>query len=192
MSGGVLVAGIGNIFSSDDGFGVEVANRIAAVPDRLPAGVQVKEYGIRGVHLAYELLDGWDALILVDALAMEGPPGTVAVIEPEISGGRPAGGEPSVVDAHSMSPEVVLGTLAHLGGEVGRVLVVGCQPSTLADGIGLSPPVAAAVDGAVDLCVRLAAELAVLPPGEVAAGALAAAGPDGGPGDGSVTGKEMP
>lgn len=198
MSGGVLVAGIGNIFSSDDGFGVEVANRLAAEAD-LPAGTRVKEYGIRGVHLAYELLDGCDVLILVDALAMGEPPGTVAVIEPEPGGGiSPDDDPPDALDAHSMTPDVVFGTLAHLGGEVGRVLIVGCQPATLVDGIGLSPPVAAAVDGAVDLCQQLARELATpAATGVVGAGAGGAAmgsasGAVMGSTVGSRTGREMP
>ena len=77
----VLVAGIGNIFFGDDAFGVEVAQRLAGRP--MPEGVKVVDFGIRGVHLAYELLDGYDALVLVDALPMGEPPGTVAVIEPE-------------------------------------------------------------------------------------------------------------
>jgi len=199
VSGGVLVAGIGNIFSSDDGFGVEVANRLAAEADLLPAGTRVKEYGIRGVHLAYELLDGCDVLILVDALAMEEPPGTVAVIEPEPGGGISTDDDPpAALDAHSMSPDVVLGTLSHLGGEVGRVLIVGCQPATLADGIGLSPPVAAAVDGAVELCQQLAREVATpTTTGAVGGGTGgavmgSASGTVKGSAIGSRTGREMP
>jgi hydrogenase maturation protease len=149
----VLVAGIGNIFLGDDGFGVEVANRLVAQP--LPSGVRVEDFGIRGVHLAYELLDGWDALVLVDAVPLGEPPGTLAVIEPEpgVPIGRAGGGAP-VLDAHSMSPEVVLATLEHLGGSVGQVYVVGCQPANLAEGFGLSRTVAGAVDAAVELCLR--------------------------------------
>jgi hydrogenase maturation protease len=167
MSGGVLVAGIGNIFLSDDGFGVEVANRLngrlglngqfgldgrAGQP-----GVRVVDFGIRGVHLAYELLDGYDGLILVDAVAMGESPGTVAVIQPGPEGLVGSGAE--ALDAHSMSPDVVLATLSRLGGTVEQIFVVGCQPANLDEGIGLSPPVAAAVDGAVDLCCQLVAEL---------------------------------
>jgi hydrogenase maturation protease len=153
MSRGVLVAGLGNIFLSDDGFGIEVANRLATGP--LPAGVRVADFGIRGVHLAYELLDGYDGLVLIDAMAMGESPGTVAVIEPDADGGLVPDEEAPVVDAHSMSPEVVLATLARLGGGVPRVYVVGCQPASLDEDMGLSPPVAAAVDGAVELCRRL-------------------------------------
>jgi hydrogenase maturation protease len=155
----VLVAGIGNIFLGDDGFGVEVAARLADTP--VPDGVRVADFGIRGVHLAYELLDGYDALVLVDAVPMGEMPGTLAVIEPEPPASEPADGDDlaPVVDAHSMSPGVVLGTLAGLGGTVVRIVVVGCEPATLDEGIGLSPPVAAAVDPAVDLCHRLLADI---------------------------------
>ena len=155
----VLVAGIGNIFLGDDGFGVEVANRLAA--REVPPGVRVADFGIRGVHLAYELLDGYDALVLVDAVPMGEPPGTVAILEPELEGSeRHSDGEPPpVMDAHSMNPAVVLDMLASLGGEVGRVLVVGCQPSVLDEQIGLSAPVAAAVDRAVEAVLEALTEL---------------------------------
>jgi len=158
MSGGLLVAGIGNIFLSDDGFGIEVANRLAE--RLLPPGVRVADFGIRGVHLAYELLDGYDGLILIDTVPMGEPPGTVAVIEPEAEDQlTPSDDEATVVDAHSMSPEIVLATLARLGGSVERIYVVGCQPASLEEGIGLTPPVAAAVDGAVELCSQLINEI---------------------------------
>ncbi|MGH9056409.1 MAG: hydrogenase maturation protease, partial [Acidimicrobiales bacterium] len=149
--GGVLVAGIGNIFLGDDGFGVEVAARLAR--EDLPAGVKVADFGIRGVHLAYELLEGYDALVLVDAVPMGEAPGTVAVLEP----GPPGAG--GVFDAHSMSPDVVLATLERLGGTLERVLVVGCEPAGVEEGMGLSAPVAAAVEPAAKMCCQLAAEL---------------------------------
>jgi hydrogenase maturation protease len=158
MSGGVLVAGIGNIFLSDDGFGVEVAGRLAGL--EVPPGVRVADFGIRGVHLAYELLEGYDALVLIDAVPMGAPPGTLAVIEPQM--GPPAEDDEQVVDAHSMNPEAVLATLSRLGGSIGLVRVVGCQPASLDEGIGLSPPVAAAVPDAVQMCSALMAELAEL------------------------------
>jgi hydrogenase maturation protease len=158
VSNGVLIAGIGNIFSSDDGFGVEVANRLAQ--RTLPPGVRVTEFGIRGVHLAYELLEGYDALILADAVPMgSDAAGTLAVIEADAGGWLPGGVGEVVMDAHTMSPDVVLGLLAHLGGSVPRIVVIGCQPATLEDGIGLSPPVADAVEGAVELCLHVVEEI---------------------------------
>ncbi len=134
-----LVAGIGNIFLSDDGFGVEVATRLA--DDPMPDGVRVEDYGIRGVHLAYELLDGYDTLVLVDALPRGEPSGTVTVLEPSLDDLPGA-----AMDAHTMDPGTVLATLTQLGGHVDRVLIVGCEPAEVEEGIGLSPTVAAAVD----------------------------------------------
>ena len=154
MSPGVLVAGIGNIFLSDDGFGVEVASRLAAVP--MPPGVRVADFGVRGVHLAYELLDGYDRLVLVDAVPMGEAPGTLAVIQPAAAGENGPDGDIPVVDAHSMSPDVVLATLSRLGGSVEEIYIVGCQPASLEEGIGLSPSVASAVENAMELCRQLA------------------------------------
>jgi hydrogenase maturation protease len=151
-----LVAGIGNVFLGDDGFGVEVAGRLTGQP--WPAGVRVEDFGIRGVHLAYELLDGYDVLVLVDAMRMGEAPGTVAVIDAEPAALTPDGDAP-VVDAHTMNPDVVLGLLGALGGSVGRVFIVGCEPATVEESMGLSPPVAEAVDRAVVLCRDLVADL---------------------------------
>jgi hydrogenase maturation protease len=140
----VLVAGIGNLFLTDDGFGSEVARRMATEP--LPAGVKVVDYGIRGMHLAYDLLDGYDALVVVDALPGIGSPGDLTVLEvgPDDLGE----GE---LDAHAMAPVSVLASLGQLGGALPPTFVVGCQPAEVGDGIGLTPAVAAAVDGAIDL-----------------------------------------
>ncbi len=165
MNGPVLVAGIGNVFLSDDAFGVEVSHQLArrAVPD----GVRVEDYGIRGIHLAYDLLAGYDALVLVDAVPMGEPPGTLAVIEPRLPIGQSPlpssssdGGGFVTVDAHTMSPDIVLATLARLGGSVDRIVIVGCQPGDLDEGMGLSPAVQAAVTAAVELCLEVVADLA--------------------------------
>jgi hydrogenase maturation protease len=160
----VLVAGIGNIFQSDDAFGVEVAQRLAG--RTLPAGVRVEDFGIRGVHLAYELLDGYDGLVLIDAVPMGEPPGTLAVIAPELgASGAHGDGMAPAVDAHTMSPDVVLTTLANLGGSVRQMYVLGCQPANLDEGMGLTPPVAAMVDSAVELCLQLVSDI-VAPAGK--------------------------
>jgi hydrogenase maturation protease len=113
MSGGVLVAGIGNLFLTDDGFGSEVARRLATGP--LPEGVKVVDYGIRGLHLAYDLLDGYDALVVVDALPGDGSPGDLTVLEvgPEDLG-------EAELDAHGMAPVSVLASLGQLGGRCPR------------------------------------------------------------------------
>jgi hydrogenase maturation protease len=150
----VLVAGVGNIFLGDDGFGVEVARRLAS--EELPGWARVADFGIRGVHLAYELLDGYDTAILVDAAPRGEAPGTVYVIEPERHADRDP--EAPLVDAHGMEPRAVLDLLDVLGGEA-RVLVVGCEPAEVTERIGLSPPVARAVDDAVEVVRELLAEI---------------------------------
>jgi hydrogenase maturation protease len=144
----VLVAGIGNIFLGDDGFGVEVAARLAG--RKLPEGVRAADFGIRGIHLAYELLDGYDALVLIDAMPLGEPPGTLAVVEPDELRPHPNDEVSTVFDAHTMSPGVVLGILEMLDAQVKRIVIVGCQPQAF-EGIGLSPPVEEAVEVAVDL-----------------------------------------
>ncbi|TVT38211.1 hydrogenase maturation protease, partial [Amycolatopsis rhizosphaerae] len=151
----VLVAGVGNIFLGDDGFGVEVAQRLAReAGQHLPPGVRVADYGIRGLHLAYELLYGYDRVILVDAVKRGGEPGTLYVIEAVEDGfDAPAG----AVDAHGMAPEAVLRLRRMLGGEGFPVLVVGCEPATVAEGVGLSPAVAQAVPRAIELVTGLLA-----------------------------------
>lgn len=146
----VLIAGVGNIFLGDDGFGPEVARYLQG--RHLPEGAAVADFGIAGVHLAYELLNGYDTLVLLDAMPLGEAPGTLCVVEPD-----PPADAPPALDAHGMSPAAVLGQLSELGGAVGRVLVVGCEPAELAEGIGLSAPVAAAVPRAADLAVELAA-----------------------------------
>lgn len=157
LGGRALVAGIGNIFFGDDGFGPAVASLLQG--EALPAEADVRDYGIRGVHLAYELLDAkYACLVLVDALPMGEVPGTLAVLEvdkPEQFGGN--------LDAHSMSPAVVLGALTALGGALPRVLVVGCQPAALDTGMTLSAPVKEALAPAVTLVVEVVrAELSTL------------------------------
>ncbi|MEW2546415.1 hydrogenase maturation protease [Streptomyces sp. NPDC047002] len=140
----VLVAGIGNLFLRDDGFGPEVVRRLADPPG-LPPEARVVDYGIRGMHLAYDLLAGYAALVLVDACPGEGPPGTVTVLEvgPDDLGE----GE---FDAHGMNPVAVLANLGQLGGTLPPAFVVGCVPADLGEGIGLSAAVAAAVPEAAE------------------------------------------
>jgi hydrogenase maturation protease len=145
----VLVAGIGNVFLGDDGFGVALADRLAR--DALPAGVEVVDYGIRGMDLACAMLDGWDAVVLLDAMPRGGRPGTLYVVEPELDEDHVA------VEAHGMDPVAVLATARALGGALPRTLVVGCEPSAVPAGdeadvvAELSEPVRAALDEALRL-----------------------------------------
>jgi hydrogenase maturation protease len=147
-----VVAGVGNIFLGDDGFGVEVVRALAGRP--LPAGVEVVDVGIRGVHLAYDLLDGCALLVLVDTAQRGEAPGTVTVIEPDepAEPGAPAAapGRPPL-DPHGMAPHQVFDLLTRLGGSPSRTLVVACEPADLGAGMELSEPVRAAVPRAVRL-----------------------------------------
>jgi hydrogenase maturation protease len=153
----VLVAGIGNVFLADDGFGVEVARRLAQ--RELPVGVKVGDFGIRGMDLAYELQEDYDAAILIDAVPRGQNPGTLYVIEPDRVNSEP------MLDAHSMDPVRVLGLARTLGSLPHRVLVLGCEPGTrmsLEDEelvMGLSPPVASAIEKAVELVESLLEDL---------------------------------
>ncbi|MFI1065143.1 MULTISPECIES: hydrogenase maturation protease [Streptomyces] len=165
MNDRVLVAGIGNVFLGDDGFGVETVRALAEHP--LPDGVEVVDFGVRGVHLAYQLLDGYDTLLLVDATARGGEPGTLYLIEADADAdagaGAGAGTEAAptpVLDGHHMSPDAVLALLDTLCAGTGatpprRTLVLGCEPAGVEEGIGLSAPVAAAVPEAVRTALDL-------------------------------------
>lgn len=155
----ILVAGIGNIFFGDDAFGVEVAQRL--LQQTLPRGVQVVDFGIRGIDLTYALMDDYDAVILVDAIPRGEQPGTVYLVEPELSeASQPAG---LLIDTHDLNPEKVLHLARSLGGGIDRVLLVGCEPLHTGDEeplpTGLSEPVLAAVDEAVALVGSLLEEL---------------------------------
>ena len=124
----ILIAGIGNIFFGDDAFGSEVAERLLRRPQ--PEGVRVVDFGIRGLDLAYTLLNQYEAVILVDAVPRGGQPGTLYVLEPE----KPTADTPdSLVEAHGMDPVKVLRLASAMGGQLGRVLLVGCEPHTPAD-----------------------------------------------------------
>jgi hydrogenase maturation protease len=158
----ILVAGIGNVFLGDDGFGVEVAQRL--VRRGAPDGVRVMDAGIRGFDLAFALLEGYDAAILVDVTRRGGAAGTLDVIEPEPD--RPvtdASTSDDLVETHAMDPGRVLALVRTMGGEPPRIYLVGCEPATFGseDDIapGLSRPVAAAVEPAVALVESLLADL---------------------------------
>ncbi|MFF5210885.1 hydrogenase maturation protease [Streptosporangium sp. NPDC000396] len=148
----ILVAGVGNVFLGDDGFGVAVARRLAGTD--LPGEVVVTDFGIRGVHLAYELTGGgYDLAILLDATSRGEPPGTLYVLEPS-----PEECPVTFLDAHAMTPEAVLSLAGTLGGETCRVLLVGCEPADMSPGMELSVPVADAVGRAADLVLELIEE----------------------------------
>ena len=151
----VLVAGVGNVFLGDDGFGVEVVRRLAG--RELPEGVEVADFGIRGMDLAYALQDDYEVVIFVDALPRGEEPGTVYLLEPEIEDD----GEVAL-DTHGMDPVAVVKLSRALGAKPTRTLVVGCEPQVVVSGeyydemlMELSEPVGAAVEEAVQLVESL-------------------------------------
>lgn len=157
---GILIAGIGNIFKGDDGFGVEVAQRLARI--NLPDGVKVIDFGICGIDLAYALLDGYGAAVLVDTVQRGEAPGTVCVMAPDWPTEEEATQDELQIAPHDLDPMKVLRLVKALGGRCARLLVVGCEPGTFGDEegtMGLSPPVAAAVDEAVPMIQTLIGEL---------------------------------
>lgn len=157
----VLIAGIGNIFLGDDGFGSEVAQRLTQ--RQWPAEVRVVDYGIRGFDLAFALMDGCEAAILVDATPQGGAPGTLYLIDPELSNLTVPPPDSLPLETHGMQPLQVFRLVQRLGGRLPRLLIVGCEPGDFGppdEGrIGLSPPVAAAVEGACAKVESLAEEM---------------------------------
>ena len=157
------MAGIGNIFLGDDGFGVEVAQELLR-RDPFPAVVRLGEYGIRGYDLAYEILEGYDTVVLIDATQRGDPPGTVYIIEADPDAGIPdVEADPDhgqgAFQGHLMTPAAVFHLVRTMGGVMTRVVVVGCEPETFGpENIGqmeLSSSVAAAVPEAVDATIRV-------------------------------------
>ena len=156
----VLVAGVGNVFLGDDGFGVEVVRRLAG--RELPEGVEVADFGIRGMDLAYALQDDYDVIVFVDALPRGEEPGTVYLLEPEIEEDRAV-----ALDTHGMDPVRVIKLARALGAKPTRTLVVGCEPQVVVSGeevyedmsMELSEPVRAAVEEAVKLVESLVEEI---------------------------------
>ncbi len=154
----ILVAGIGNIFFGDDAFGCEVAAALLKRP--LPSEVRVIDFGIRSYDLAYAMMNGPDVTIFIDATPRGEPPGTVSLIEPDLNFLDNASGE--VVNAHSMNPVRVLQLLRSLGGQPGRLYLVGCEPAVLEsdDGaMGLSETVRAAIPQALEMIESLVRDL---------------------------------
>jgi hydrogenase maturation protease len=153
MTARILVAGIGNIFLGDDGFGSEVV-RNAEIPQNDPR-VRVIDYGIRGMHLAYDLLEEWDTLVLVDAVPSRGSPGTLHVFQADCEDDAAAPG----LDAHSMDPAAVFASLRALGGSPPYTVVVGCEAGSVEEGMGLTEPVAKAVPRAARAVEEIVAAL---------------------------------
>lgn len=154
----ILVAAVGNLWRRDDGFGGAVAKRLRERD--LPCGVEVADFGTGGLDLAYELMRGYDALVLVDVSRQGGAPGTLYVMEADPESVEAGIEDGDLIDPHDMDPQTVLRFVRSVNSWPGRVIVVACEPAEIDDvGIGLSPAVEAAVEGAVGLVAETVAEL---------------------------------
>ena len=154
----ILVAGIGNAWLCDDGFGGEVAKLLSLRP--LPAGVHVMDFGTGGLDLAYEVMRGYDALILLDVSRQGEPPGTLYVMEAESEDIDAQIEDGQMLDPHGMDPQTVLRFVKYVGGWPGRVFVVACEPEKVEDvGFGLSEPVRGSLSRAVELVLETVADL---------------------------------
>jgi hydrogenase maturation protease len=156
----VLIAGIGNAWLRDDGFGGEVVKRLGE--RELPEDVTVVDFGTGGLDLAYEMMRGYEGLVLVDVSRQGGEPGTLYLMEPdpdEIAAGIEDG---EIIDPHGMDPQTVLRFVKTIGGWPGKVVVIACEPETVEEmGLGLSDSVRAAVDQAADLALKTVADVRV-------------------------------
>lgn len=158
MDDKILVAGIGNIWMKDDGFGGEVAKRLNNKD--LPKGLTVTDFGIGGLDLAYELQNGFAALVLVDISRQGGEPGTLYVMEVNPSDVEGEIQDGVMMDPHGMDPETVLRFIKSTGAWPGKVLIIACEPKEVGDfGLGLSPEIEAAVDRAVELVLETVVDL---------------------------------
>jgi hydrogenase maturation protease len=153
-----MIAGVGNIFMKDDGFGSEVIKKI--LHKAFPEGVEIKDFGTGGLKLAYDLMKGYDGLILLDASARGEQPGTLYVIEPaenDIDGNLENG---TIIDPHGSDPATVLKFVKSIGAWPAKVLIVACEPQNVDDfEIGLSEPVNAAIDKAIELVEEIIKEI---------------------------------
>jgi hydrogenase maturation protease len=154
----ILVAAVGNLWLGDDGFAGEVARVLRA--RELPADVAVADFGTSGLDLAYEVMRGYDGLVLVDVSRQGGAPGTLYVMDVETDSIESGIEDGAQIDPHGMDPETVLRFVKATGGWPGQVVVIACEPEQIDEvGIGLTPSVAAAVDGAVELVLGFVEDL---------------------------------
>jgi hydrogenase maturation protease len=154
----ILVAAVGNLWKRDDGFGTAVARRLRETEQ--PSGVSVADFGTSGLDLAYEVMRGYSALVLIDSTRQGGTPGTLYVMEADPESVEPGIEDGDIIDPHDMDPQTVLRFVKSVNGWPGKVIVIGCEPGELEEyGIGLTPEVEAAVETAVRLVGETVAEL---------------------------------
>ena len=168
----VLVAGMGNVLRYDDGVGVAVARRLAE-ESLLPNGARVIEIGIGGIHLVQELMTGYNALIIVDAIEQGSKPGTVHLLTAEVddlSAWDDIARSDFLADMHYTTPSKALILARALGVLPPAVFIAGCQPGDADEmGIGLTPAVADSVAHLTDVVRGLAARLLASDPALISA-----------------------
>jgi hydrogenase maturation protease len=154
----ILVAAVGNLWKRDDGFGTAVAKRLREAEQ--PSGVSVADFGTSGLDLAYEVMRGYSALVLIDITRQGGTPGTLYVMEADPASVELGIEDGDIIDPHDMDPQTVLRFVKSVNGWPGKVVVIGCEPGEVEEyGIGLTPEVEAAVETAARLVGETVAEL---------------------------------
>jgi hydrogenase maturation protease len=154
----ILIAGVGNAWMKDDAFGGAVAERLTKRD--LPAEVAVFDFGTGGLDLAYEVMRGYDALILIDISRQGGEPGTLYLMSPDQESVEAGIEDGQVINPHGMDPQTVLRFVKSVGAWPGKVVVIACEPAAVEEmGLGLSDEVASAVDHAVELVLKTVEEL---------------------------------
>ncbi|MGI8413972.1 MAG: hydrogenase maturation protease [Solirubrobacteraceae bacterium] len=163
----VLIAGVGNAWLRDDGFGGEVARRLEQ--RELPPNVSVMDVGTGGLDLAYEVMRGYDALVILDVSRQGGEPGTLYVMEPEENSVQASIEDGEAINPHSMDPQTVLRFVKSAGAWPARVIVIACEPANVEEmGWGLSEQVAQAVERAIDLVLETVNDLLADPASQAA------------------------
>ena len=154
----ILIAGVGNSWLRDDGFGGEVARRLSEL--ELPAGVSVMDAGTGGLDLAYEVMRGYDALVILDVSRQGGSPGTLYVIEVSEESVEAGIEDGQTINPHGMDPQTMLRFVRSIGAWPGRVMVIACEPADVDDlGFGLSAEVEEAAERAAELALATAREM---------------------------------
>lgn len=161
----ILVAGLGNLFRGDDAFGSEVARRL--MTRDLPSNVRVFDFGTRGYDFAFALAQGYRSVLIVDSVSRGAVPGTLFVIQPEQDELEQLCGDGFCDPSHDVNPMTAIRLASKLCKDLPHLVLVGCEPMDLGDevegSVGLSVPVAAAIEPAADRVVSLLDELCRMP-----------------------------
>lgn len=156
-----LVAGMGNVLRGDDGFGIRVIDELKQ-NHIFTDDVNLYEAGIGGISLVQELMSGYDALIVIDAVEKGAAPGTVFVLEPMDGKVEIKNLElhQKMVDMHYADPSKVLLMAKAVNVCPPIVYIVGCQPEFVDEAEeGLRPSVENAIPQAINEVISLLEQL---------------------------------